>query len=263
MSRPVGLIVGTGVDSVQLLADASFSSIKTPFGDVCYVRGAMGDADVCILKRHGEGHVVPPHLINYRANIMALYMLGVEKVVTTSAVGSLKKSIAPGSYALMDGFLDFTKIRVQTFFEVGKVVHTDMTHPYSTAVTDVLATEMSALGLSLHTGEVYVAAEGPRFESPQEVRMYAAMGGSVVGMTGLPEVTLAREAGLEYQTIAIITNYAAGIGTSVLAHKDVLDAMAAASTSLVEVLRRSLPRIEQLPAARGDDEYPLDFLLNS
>jgi 5'-methylthioadenosine phosphorylase len=262
MSRPVGVVVGTGVDSVQLLSDASLSSIKTPFGDVCYVRGSMGDVDVCVLKRHGEGHVVPPHLINYRANIMALYMLGVEKVVTTSAVGSLKKSIRPGSYALMDGFLDFTKVRVQTFFEVGKVVHTDMTHPYSAAVTDVLATEMSALGLSLHTGEVYVAAEGPRFESPQEVRMYAAMGGSVVGMTGLPEVTLAREAGLEYQTIAIITNYAAGIGTTLLTHKEVLDAMAAASASLVEVLHRSLPRIAQLPAGRGDDEHPLDFLLN-
>jgi 5'-methylthioadenosine phosphorylase len=219
--------------------------------------------EVCILKRHGEGHVVPPHLINYRANIMALYMLGVEKVVTTSAVGSLKRSIAPGSYALMDGFLDFTKVRVQTFFEVGKVVHTDMTHPYSAAITDVLATEMLALGLSFQTGEVYVAAEGPRFESPQEVHMYAAMGGSVVGMTGLPEVTLAREASLEYQTIAIVTNYAAGMGTSLLTHKEVLDAMAAASTSLVEVLRRSLPRIAQLPAGRADDEQPLDFLLNS
>jgi 5'-methylthioadenosine phosphorylase len=263
MSRPVGLIVGTGVDSVQLLSDASLSSVKTPFGDVDYVRGFMGDVDVCVLKRHGEGHSVPPHLINYRANIMALYMLGVEKVVTTSAVGSLKKSIAPGSYALMDGFLDFTKMRAHTFFEVGRVVHTDMTHPYSAAITDVLTTEMSALGLSLHTGEVYVAAEGPRFESPQEVRMYAAMGGSVVGMTGLPEVTLAREAGLEYQTIAIITNYAAGISTSILTHKEVLDAMAAASATLVDILRRSLPRIGQLPSGQGDDEHPLDFLLNS
>jgi 5'-methylthioadenosine phosphorylase len=93
--------------------------------------------------------------------------------------------------------------------------------------------------------------------------MYAAMGGSVVGMTGLPEVTLAREAGIEYQTIAIVTNYAAGMGTSLLAHKEVLDAMDAASTSLVEVLRRSLPRIERLPAGRSDDEHPLDFLLNS
>jgi 5'-methylthioadenosine phosphorylase len=263
MSRPVGLIVGTGVDSVRLLSNASLASVRTPFGDVSYVRGSMGDVDVCVLKRHGEGHVVPPHLINYRANVMALYMLGVEKVVTTSAVGSLKESIAPGSYALMDGFLDFTKMRAHTFFEVGKVVHTDMTHPYSAAVTDALATEMSALGLTLHTGEVYVAAEGPRFESPQEVRMYAAMGGSVVGMTGLPEVTLAREAGLEYQTIAIITNYAAGISTSLLTHKEVLDAMAAASATLVEVLRRSLPRIEQLPSSRGDDEHPLDFLLDS
>ena len=154
-------------------------------------------------------------------------------------------------------------MRVQTFFEVGKVVHTDMTHPYSAAITDVLATEMLALGLSFQTGEVYVAAEGPRFESPQEVRMYAAMGGSVVGMTGLPEVTLAREASIEYQTIAIVTNYAAGIGTSLLTHKEVLDAMTAASTSLVEVLRLSLPRIAQLPAGRADDEQPLDFLLNS
>ncbi|MHB8106538.1 MAG: MTAP family purine nucleoside phosphorylase [Candidatus Cryosericum sp.] len=263
MSRPVGLIVGTGVDSVQVLSNVTSASVKTPFGDVCYVRGSVGDTDVCVLKRHGEGHVVPPHLINYRANIMALYMLGVEKVVTTSAVGSLKTSIAPGSYALMDGFLDFTKVRDQTFFGVGKVVHTDMTHPYSAAVTDVLATEMSALGLSVHTGEVYVATEGPRFESPQEVRMYAAMGGSVVGMTGLPEVTLAREAGLEYQTIAIITNYATGMGTSLLTHEEVLEAMAAASTSLVEVLRRSLPRLGHLPAVRRDDEHPLDFLLKS
>lgn len=263
MSRPVGLIVGTGVDSVQLLSDASFSSIKTPFGDVSVVRGFMDGMDVCIIKRHGEGHVVPPHLINYRANIMALYMLGVESVITTSAVGSLKDSMAPGSYALMDGFLDFTKARAQTFFEVGKVVHTDMTHPYSAAITDVLAMEMSALSLSLHTGATYVGTEGPRFESPQEVRMYAAMGGSVVGMTGLPEVTLAREAGLQYQSIAIITNYAAGIGASLLTHKEVLDAMAVASTSLIDVLYRSLPRIAQLPASMGADEHPLDFLLRS
>src|SRR5450756_2638375 len=129
MSRPVGLIVGTGVDSVQLLADASFSSIKTPFGDVCYVRGAMGDADVCILKRHGEGHVVPPHLINYRANIMALYMLGVENVVTTSAGGSLKTSIAPGLYALMDGCVYFTTVSQQTFFEMRELLHSMMPHP--------------------------------------------------------------------------------------------------------------------------------------
>lgn len=194
---------------------------------------------------------------------MALYMLGVEKVVTTSAVGSLKKSIAPGSYALMDGFLDFTKVRAQTFFETGRVIHTDMTHPYSAAITEVLATEMTAIGLSLHTGAVYVAAEGPRFESPQEVRMYATLGGSVVGMTGLPEVSLAREAGLEYQTIAIITNYAAGIGSSLLTHKEVLDAMGAASASLIEVLRRSLPGLVQLPKDKGDDEHPLDFLLGS
>ncbi len=259
MSRPVGLIVGTGVDSVRLLTDTKSSSIKTPFGDVEYSLGSMGGSEVCVLKRHGEGHVVPPHLINYRANIMALYMLGVKHVVTTSAVGSLKNDLRPGSFALMDGFLDFTKVRVQTFFETGKVVHTDMTHPYSAEITGILTGEMAGMGLSVHTGGVYVSTEGPRFESPQEVHMYAALGGSVVGMTGLPEVTLAREAGLQYQTIALITNYAAGISPTLLTHKEVLDAMAAASASLIEVLRRSLPRLAELPSS--DDERPLEFLL--
>lgn len=260
MSRPVGLIVGTGVDSVQLLTDTKSSSIKTPFGDVEYSFGTMSGAEVCVLKRHGEGHVVPPHLINYRANVMALYMLDVKYVVTTSAVGSLQDDLRPGSFALMDGFLDFTKVRAQTFFETGKVVHTDMTHPYSQQITEVLAAEMAAIGLAVHTGAVYVSTEGPRFESPQEVRMYAAMGGSVVGMTGLPEVTLAREAGLEYQTIALITNYAAGISPSLLTHKEVLDAMAAGSASLVEALHRSLPRLAAL-SSDSDGERPLEFLL--
>jgi 5'-methylthioadenosine phosphorylase len=259
MSRPVGLIVGTGVDSVQLLTDAKSSSIKTPFGDVEYSLGSMDSAEVFVLKRHGEGHVVPPHLINYRANVMALYMLGVKHVVTTSAVGSLKDDLPPGSFALMEGFLDFTKVRAQTFFETGKVVHTDMTYPYSQEITKILAAEIAAIGLPVHTREVYVCTEGPRFESPQEVRMYAAMGGSVVGMTGLPEVTLAREAGLQYQTIALVTNYAAGISSSLLTHKEVLDAMAAASASLIEVLRRSLPRLAEL-STDSDDECPLEFL---
>lgn len=263
MSRPVGLIVGTGVDSIQLLSGATSASISTPFGEVSYAHGLIGGADVFVLKRHGEGHVVPPHLINYRANIMALYMLGVKRVVTTSAVGSLKESLPPGSYALMDGFLDFTKARAQTFFEIGKVVHTDMTHPYSADITRVVAAAMAGLGLPFHTGEVYVAAEGPRFESPQEVRMYAAMGGSVVGMTGVPEVTLAREAGLEYQTIAIITNYAAGISSSLLTHKEVLDAMSASSASLMKVLALSVPQIALLPDPAADEEHPLAFLLGS
>ncbi len=263
MSSPVGLIVGTGVDSVQLLTDAKSSSIKTPFGDVAYAAGFIGDAEVYVLKRHGEGHVVPPHLINYRANIMVFYMLGVKCVVTTSAVGSLKKDLRPGSFALMSGFLDFTKMRAQTFFETGKVVHTDMTHPYSAEITGILAAEMTAMKLPVHTDEIYVSTEGPRFESPQEVRMYAMMGGSVVGMTGLPEVTLAREAGLQYQTIALITNYAAGISSTVLTHKEVLDAMSASSASLIEVLHRSLPRIAGVMPDDGDIGRPLEFLLNS
>jgi 5'-methylthioadenosine phosphorylase len=261
MPKPVGLIVGTGVDTIQLLSDAIDSSVQTPFGDVVYARGFLDEVDVCLLKRHGEGHAVPPHRINYRANIMALYMLGVRRVVTTSAVGSLKPGLAPGSFALMAGFLDFTHAREHTFFDVGKVVHTDMTFPYDPALTDILAASLRDVGAAVHTDQVYAAAEGPRFESPQEVAMYAAMGGSVVGMTGIPEVTLAREARLAYQTIAIITNYASGISRSLLTHAEVLEAMAAASGTVVDVLRRSLPRIAQLPEVSAEDAGILDFLL--
>jgi len=262
MSRPVGLVVGTGVDGVELLSDARALRITTPFGDVEYLRGLMEGVDTVVLKRHGEGHVVPPHLINYRANIMALYMLGAWHVITTSAVGSLQPSIEPGSYALMGDFLDFTKVRAHTFFETGKVVHTDVTHAYSGALTDVLADEMSLLNLPVSTTRgVYVAAEGPRFESPQEVRMYAAMGGSVVGMTGVPEVTLANEAGLEYQTIAIVTNYAAGMSGAPLTHQEVLDAMARASTSIAMLLRRVVTRVAALPEGPAAAERRLDFLL--
>lgn len=263
MSKPVGLIVGTGVDSLQLLSDTVHSTLKTPFGDVEYARGNMNGVDVCILKRHGEGHVVPPHLINYRANIMACYMLGIDTIISTSAVGSLKESLAPGSFALMDGFLDFTKVRAQTFFDVGRVVHTDMTHPYDAGVTAILAKTISGMRLTVHTGEVYVAAEGPRFESPQEVRMYASLGGSVVGMTGVPEVTLAREAGMAYQTIAIITNYASGISKTLLTHKEVLDAMSAVSVPIIEILRRALPLVAKFPVNEDYARRPLDFLLHS
>ena len=264
MSRPVGLVVGTGVDGVELLSDARALRITTPFGDVQYLRGTLSGVDTIILKRHGEGHVVPPHLINYRANIMALYMLGAWQVITTSAVGSLQSSIEPGSYALMDDFLDFTKVRAHTFFEAGNVVHTDMTHAYSGTLTHVLAAEMDTLNLPVSTTHgVYVAAEGPRFESPQEVRMYAAMGGSVVGMTGVPEVTLANEAGLEYQTIAIVTNYAAGMSGAPLTHQEVLEAMARASASIVLLLRQVVPQVAGLPDGRAAAERPLDFLLRS
>ncbi len=263
MSKPVGLIVGTGVDSIQLLSHATRSSIKTPFGDVEYVRGLLEGVDTCILKRHGEGHVVPPHLINYRANIMAFYLLGIDTIVSTSAVGSLQESLAPGSFVLMEGFLDFTKVRAQTFFDIGKVVHTDMTHPYDAQLTDILAETISRMHLTVHTGGTYVAAEGPRFESPQEIKMYAVLGGSVVGMTGVPEVTLAREAGIAYQTIAIVTNYAAGISKSLLTHKEVLDAMSAVSSSIMEMLRRALPRIAELPVNEEYARHPLAFLLPS
>jgi 5'-methylthioadenosine phosphorylase len=162
----------------------------------------------------------------------------------------------------MSDFLDFTKVRAHTFFETGKVVHTDVTHAYSEALGNVLAAEMSLLNLPVSTTHgVYVAAEGPRFESPQEVHMYAAMGGSVVGMTGVPEVTLANEAGLEYQTIAIVTNYAAGMSGAPLTHQEVLDAMARASTSIGVLLRHVVARVAALPEGTAAAERRLDFLL--
>ena len=216
-SAPVGVIAGTGVAEHFDLSKPI--RVTTKYGR-SQVYGAGGDY---VLARHGPGHAVPPHMVNYRANLAALKKLGVRSVIATSAVGSMLPAFGVGELGLLDQFIDFTKGRDDTYFD-GEVAHTDMTNPYSAKVNGALAKAAGEVGVKLRPGLVYVCAEGPRFETAAEIRMFRAMGGDVVGMTGVPEVVLARELGMEYSTVVVATNWAAGMQERV-SHEEVVKAM--------------------------------------
>jgi 5'-methylthioadenosine phosphorylase len=217
--------------------------VETPYGKVGATTGRLDGRKVVFLARHGRHHSVPPHRVNYRANIWALKELGVERVLTTAAVGSLNSDFRPGEFVLPNQFLDFTKARPATFYE-NEVVHTDFTQPYCPVLRYALEGAAGELGLTVHNGGCYVGTEGPRFETPAEIAAYRRLGGDLVGMTGLPEVVLARELGLCYATVAIVTNFAAGISGTMLSHQEVLDLMA---TRLGKVLEMLLKTIRTLP----------------
>ncbi len=222
----LAIIGGTGFYEMTCAILKEKKPVVTKYGTVqVSIYLANTGAEFAFLPRHGEGHACAPHRINYRANVMALKQLGVERIIGVCSVGSLRKEIKPGDFVLVDQFLDFTKARPATFFdEEGRVVHTDVTEPYCPEMGACIG-EMPAEGIKLHKKGTYVCAEGPRFETAAEIRMFAALGGDVVGMTGVPECVLARELGMCYACISVVTNYAAGISDRPLSHEEVTEHM--------------------------------------
>lgn len=221
------IIGGTGVYDPELLDDVREVVQNTKYGSVKVTIGKFEGHEVGFIPRHGSDHSVPPHLINYRANIMALKELGVENIIATAAVGSLNFELKPGHFVLADQFLDFTKVRNHTFFEGGEegVIHCDMTVPYCPKVRAALEQVAKEKNKPVHNGGVYVCTEGPRFETAAEIRMFKMMGGDIIGMTSVPEVCLARELGICYGNISIVTNFAAGISPTILTHAEVVEIM--------------------------------------
>ncbi len=225
-----GIIGGTGFyDLGDAAASQEATTVETPYGAVCVQPSPLAASEVAFIARHGLGHTVPPHRINYRANIAALRELGVTNILASAAVGSLSDRMPPGSLALLTQFLDFTRGRPSTFFdgEDGEVVHVDVSDPYCRHLRAELEKAASRLGEKLHLDATYVCAEGPRFETPAEIRMFRRLGGDVVGMTGVPEVVLAREAGICYASVAIVTNWAAGVSGEGVKHDSVSEFMEA------------------------------------
>jgi 5'-methylthioadenosine phosphorylase len=222
-----GVIGGTGLCRLSERGEGSRLAVDTQYGLVEVDRTRLGDIEVAFIARHGWEHDVPPHRVNYRANIAALQELGVRNVLASAAVGSMSDALPPGSLAIVTQFLDFTHGRESTFFggEGGQVVHTDMTEPYCPHLRGELDGAAGPLGEQVRAGFTYVCAQGPRFETPAEIRMFRQLGGDVVGMTTVPEVTLAREAGICYATVAIVTNWAAGMSDERVQHGAVGDFM--------------------------------------
>ncbi len=246
----VAIIGGTGVYDPAIMENAEEQVVSTRYGDTRIMVGYYKGRPIAFMPRHGGDHSVPPHLINYRANIEALYKLGAKRIIATAAVGSLNFEYKPGSIVVVDQFIDFTKSRIPTFFEGDErgVIHVDMTEPYCPELRQVLFAAASTTDTGVFNRGTYICTEGPRFETAAEIKMFKIMGGDVVGMTTVPEVVLARELGICYSTVAMVTNYAAGISPGKLTHDEVVACMQANLVRLRETITRA---IEQIPSQPG------------
>ncbi len=211
------IIGGTGVYDI---GKSACQEIETDYGKTVIDIVKINGEEIAFLSRHGKGHSVPPHLVNYRANMKALKDLGVEYIYATCAVGSCNESFAPGDVVVLKDFIDFTKTRPLTFYEGGKngVAHVAMDAPYCPNLREKFINCAHKTGLEVKGDAVYVCTEGPRFETAHEIKMYKMLGGDVVGMTNVPEVVLAKELGMCYQAVGIITNWCTGIKGQVIDH---------------------------------------------
>lgn len=237
----LALIAGTGFYDWEELKNQQEKHISTPYGEASVFQGEVmtpqGAKPLVFLPRHARNHSIPPHLINYRANIWALQSLGVDKIIAVNAVGSLLREVPPGSIVLVDDFLDFTYGREHTFFTGGEagVQHTDMTHCYDEEWQQQIKAAAERANIPLMEKGVYVCVQGPRFESRAEIQAFARLGGTISGMTGVPEVTLANELGLKYGSLAMVTNFACGLADKVT-HAEVTELMNANAKSLAQIL---------------------------
>ena len=214
--RKIGIIGGTGVEDASCFGKLEPLSIETPFGTAHCLKAVAAGHEIYFLARHGAGHSVPPHKINYRANIFALKSMGVTEIVSFTAVGSLNRGLPPGTFVVTSQILDFTKNRVNTFFngENGLVAHVDFAHPYCPAVRERLIRNIIKLGLRHSKQGTYVVTEGPRYETAAEVRMYASLGGDVAGMT----------------------NMGSGLSIRALSHEEVTEAMETMKKRIVALI---------------------------
>jgi 5'-methylthioadenosine phosphorylase len=209
MQTMIGVIGGSGVYQIDGLEGASWVKVKTPWGkpsDEVLV-GRLDGIAMAFLPRHGRGHVHAPSDVPYRANIDALKRLGCTDVVAVSAVGSLREDYRPGDFVIVDQYIDRTFARPKSFFGSGCVAHVGFAHPTCPRLSAACATAARAAGVTVHDSATYVAMEGPQFSTLAESRLYRSWGADIIGMTGMPEAKLAREAELCYASVAMVTDY--------------------------------------------------------
>jgi 5'-methylthioadenosine phosphorylase len=205
----LGFIGGTGLYDLPGLQNRRYEQVRSPFGDPsdAVLLGQLDGQTLAFLPRHGRGHIVPPHLINYRANLDVFKRIGVTDVISLSAVGSLREDLPPGTFVLVDQFVDRTRARVSSFFGEGLVAHVGMAHPVCGRIGAALKQAAAASGTPLRRGGTYLVIDGPQFSTIAESTIYRQWGCDVIGMTNLPEAKLAREAELCYATVAMVTDW--------------------------------------------------------
>ena len=232
----IGIIAGSGVEGLLFTKSFQLKEVKTKYGSVQVKIGKAGGREIVFLNRHGAGYAAP-HAINYLANIQAFRDLGVNKIIATAAVGSLSLKMKPGDFVLLSDFIDFTRNR-QAYFNPSEF--TDLTCPYNMGLRKALQKAAAKLKMKINPSAVYVCTEGPRFETRSEIKMFQRVGGEVVGMTNVPEVVLAIEAGLPYAAVGVVTNYAAGISPKLISSEEVLGMMKAKNQALSSLLLQTL-----------------------
>ncbi|MCK5791544.1 MAG: S-methyl-5'-thioinosine phosphorylase [Ketobacter sp.] len=219
----IAIVGGTGLTELQGLELTDTRTLETEYGvpSAALEFGRFGQQPVVFLARHGKGHTVPPHQVNYRANIQALKQVGVEKIIAVNAVGGINPQMGAESLVIPDQIIDYTWGREFTFADQGNVLHVDFSYPYSEPLRQSLLTAAAELGLEVHDGGVYGATQGPRLETAAEVDRLERDGCDIVGMTGMPEASLAREAELEYACLSLVVNMAAGRSEGIITMDDI------------------------------------------
>ncbi len=210
MTQPVlGIIGGSGVYDIDGLTNKQWRRVDSPFGETSdeFLFGELDGQQLVFLPRHGRGHRIPPSELNFRANIDALKRSGVTEILSVSAVGSLKEELPPGTFVIVDQFIDRTFARTKSFFETGLVAHVSMAHPVCGRLGDMVEKAAEAAGIKAVRGGTYLVMEGPQFSTVAESNLYRQWGCDVIGMTNMPEAKLAREAEMCYASVAMVTDY--------------------------------------------------------
>jgi 5'-methylthioadenosine phosphorylase len=237
----LAIIGGSGLTRLSTLAVAHREVVRTPYGEPssALLYGQIAGREVIFLARHGHGHTIPPHRVNYRSNLWALKERGASAILAVASVGGIAPSYRPGDLVLPHQLLDYTSGRETTFFDGGDrvVIHIDFTEPYSQALRAHCLAAASATDIALRDGGVYAAVSGPRLETAAEIDRLERDGATMVGMTGMPEAALSRELGVDYAAIAVVVNQAAGRGDS---------ARAISMASIADVLETAMDKVRSL-----------------
>ena len=245
----IGIFGGTGIYDSGLLENPQEVTIDTPYGkpsDSITV-GMFNGRKIAFLPRHGKKHTIPPHMINYRANIWAFKELGISRIIAPSAVGSLKEKIEPGHFALPTQFVDFTKTRIGSFSEEGRIIHISVADPFCPELQESIKKVIDNQGDNIHKDCTYVCIEGPRFSTKAESKFYRTIDADIIGMTLVPECQLAREAQMCYASISTVTDYDVWAEKPVTA-KEVLETLGKNVDKTKKILE---DLIEMIPTTRG------------
>lgn len=244
----VGIIGGSGFASIPCLSQVDAVDINTPYGKPSdnLILGEIQDIEIVYLARHGEDHTIPPHKINYRANIWALKQLGVRSILALTTVGGISSDTYPGALVVPDQILDYTYGREHTFFngEGTQVKHIDMLEPYNPELRQQILQGSEITGIDVVDTGTYAATQGPRFETPAEICRMERDGATIVGMTGMPEAVLAKELGIAYAAISLVVNPAAGKSGREISFSEVEQALSIGKEKIISLLGVVIPQLK-------------------